>query len=199
MSCLTVEQDPDDPYFICLIWEGEKVQTVHKRLFSRHLRDFHRAADKKSFLELLQKAELNIAHRLGIYLLARRGYFSAELKERLQRRRLSEEAIDRVIFDFVQKGYIDDSSRLDRWIAKEFEKGHGSKWIYQMLKKKVSSEEIKRLSSKIQKMENASLQKYLSKRSQMKVSKDRKKQIAQLLRRGYSYEAIRSAGLELFT
>ncbi|MBI3236431.1 MAG: RecX family transcriptional regulator [Chlamydiales bacterium] len=131
--------------------------------------------------------------------MARRGYFSSELKERLQRKRFSEKAIDRVVYDLIQKGYIDDAGRLEAWISKEFAKGHGSKWIYQAFKKKVGKEEIQRFLPAIQEGEKASLEKYLSRRASQRALKDRKKLIRQLLQRGYSYQTIRSVGLTSFT
>ncbi|MBS0652128.1 MAG: RecX family transcriptional regulator [Verrucomicrobia bacterium] len=170
------------------------MRSVRKSLFSRRLSSLRACNEKGEFLAKFQEIESQAARAEGVRLLARKGYFGPELKQKLMLKGISEEAAGEAVQYFEQKGYIHDGNRAVGVARRELKKGHGPQYIFQMLKhKKISSSEVAKLRPVIEKEEKQSLQAYLKKRSSALQGKDRRKIIAQLLRRGFSYEAVQEA------
>ncbi len=194
MSRLRLEGDSQNPLMLHVIWGEEWVQTVCKSLFVSRLSCLQECKEKEEFLAKFREIEVQAARAEGVRLLARKARFGRELKQRLMLRGISEVAAGQTVRYFEQKGYIHDGNRAENLVHQELRKGHGPQYIFQMLKhKKIASDEIARLRPLIEKGENQSLQAFLKKRSSTLKEKDRKKLISQLLRRGYSYEAIQKA------
>lgn len=191
MSLLRFEGDLKNPSLLHIYWDGEQVRTVCKSLFIRRLSVFRGCCDKREFWIKFQEIEAQAARAEGVRLLARKGYFGPELKQKLIQKGISEEVADKAVEYFEQKGYIHDRNRAEGVARRELKKGHGPQYIFQMLKqKKISKEDVANLRPLIEKEEKQSLQAYLKKRSSALQGKDRRKVAAQLLRRGFSYEAI---------
>lgn len=194
MNKLRFEGDLQNPSLLHIYWDEECVQTVHKPLFFRRLGSLRACSDKGEFLAKFQEVEAQAARAEGVRLLARKGYFGPELKQKLMLKGISEEAADKAVQYFEQKGYIHDGNRAEGVARRELKKGHGPQYIFQKLKhKKISSAEVAKLRPLIEREEKQSLQAYLKKRSSALQGKDRRKIIAQLLRRGFSYEAVQEA------
>lgn len=196
MSCLHIELDQNNSSLLHIAWGDEWERVVHKSLFIRSLGKLRACREKEEFLTLFRELEGKIARAEGVRLLSRRGYFGHELKQKLLFKGLSEGAAAEAVSYFEQKGYINDGSRAESLIRHELNKGHGPQHIYQVLKhKKIAAREIDQHRALIENEEKRSLQAYLKKvssRLKKKDFKEKRKLIAQLLRRGYSYEAIRS-------
>jgi len=194
MSLLRSEGDLKNPSLLHIYWDGELVRIVYKSLFIRHLNVLRECCGKEEFLVKFQEIEAQAARAEGVRLLARKGYFGPELKQKLVLKGISEEAADKAVEYFEQNGYIHDGNRAEGVARRELKKGHGPQYIFQMLKhKKISREEVAKLRPLIEKEEKQSLQAYLKKRSSALQGKDRRKVAAQLLRRGFSYEAVQEA------
>lgn len=65
--------------------------------------------------------------------LARRGYFSSELRQKLIAKGFSEELADEGIRYGMEKGYFDDAHRIRLWIQREFQKGMGLRAVLSKL------------------------------------------------------------------
>lgn len=194
MSKLRFESDLQNPLFLHIIWDEKCVQTVYKSLFIRRLSCLRSCNEKKEFLDKFQQIEAQAARAEGVRLLARKWRFGPELKQKLMLKGISEKTADQTVHYFEQKGYIHDGNGAENVARRELKKGHGPQYIFQMLKhKKISSDEVAKLRPLIEKEEKKSLQAFLKKRSSTSKEKDRRKLIAQLLRRGYSYAAIQDA------
>ncbi len=194
MSKLHFEDDSKNPLLLHIIWDEECVQTVYKLLFVRRLSSLRACSKKEELLAKLQEIEARAAHAEGVRLLARKGYFGHELKHKLMLKGISEATADETVRYFEQKGYIHDGNRAENVVRRELKKGHGPQYIFQMLKhKKISLDEVAKLRPLIEEEEKQSLQAFLKKRSSTSKEKDRRKVIVQLLRRGYSYQAIQDA------
>jgi len=194
MNDLNLESDPEDQTLLHIIWKGERIRTVIKPLFMKHLNFINKCQNKEDFLTQFKALEIRIAKAEGRRLLARKGYFSEELSQRLRFKRLSEEVIDLTIQYLEEKEWIQDRDRLEAMARRELKKGHGLRYILRMLANKTKRpEEIAELKPLIEEGEKESLQAYLNKKSATKYQGDFQKLQAHLLSRGYSYEAVKEA------
>lgn len=193
MSLLRTEVDLENNLALHLYWKDEWVKTIYKPLLFKCLSQLSACREKEEFTSLLHEMECKAAKEEGIRLLARKGYFAAELKQKLLCKLLSEEAVDQAMAFFQQKGYVQDCKRAEAVVRKELEKGKGPQFISQLLKhKKVSSDELMRLKPLIAEEEQSALRRFLQKKSEKLARLDRNKLIAYLLRRGFTYDAIDS-------
>lgn len=192
MSNLCIEECEKNTLHFRIVC-GDVERIVYKNLFIRHLSVLRKCQTQEEFLAVFNELELRIARSEGIRLLSRKGYFKHELQQKLLLKRLSEEAVFQVLLNFEQQGYLNDAERAKGLIRRELKKGKGPQVIYQMLEQK--NLETHTYRSSIASEEKSSLEAYVKKRSlttKMQDRAQRQKVIAQLLRRGFSYGAIRS-------
>ena len=114
-------------------------------------------------------------------ILARRGYFSTELRTKLLRKGYSETVVDQVLRFCVEKGFINDEERCTRVIQSEKAKGRGPRRIAALLRSKGVSCEVEEIDQ-----ENE-IQKLLPK---LQKKYERQKLIQNLVRRGFDLEPI---------
>lgn len=190
MNNLHLEEVENNSLLIRVGWGDEWEQVVSKSLFARSLGKLRACRDKEEFLSVFRELELRIARAEAVRLLARKGYFSHEMRQKLLLKGLSEEAVSQVVQACVQKGYIDDAGRAQGVVRRELKKGHGLRYIDRMLQ----SKNVAR-GTVLATEEETSLRAYLRKQSSkidLSDKQQRTKLIAKLLRRGYSYEMVRS-------
>jgi len=191
MNKLRIESDEQNPLLLHFYWDDDWVKSAYKSLFINYLKALQACVEKEEFLAKFQEIEARVARKEGLRLLARKGYFGSELKQKLILKGISDDTADQVVQHFEQKGYIHDGNRGESIVRRELKKGHGSQYIFQMLKhKKVSSDEIAKLRPLIEKEEKQCLYAYLQKHSSALLRQDRRKLVTKLLRRGYSHESI---------
>ncbi len=191
MNKLHSEVDQKDPRVLKIYWEGELFRTVTKFLFIRELNKLRFCEEKDDFLKKFQEVEVQAARKEVVRLLSKKSYFTEELRKKLLQRGICESIVELTLLYCEEKGFVDDSSRTERLIMSEFQKGHGSQYIYFKLKqKKIPSSEVAKFRAFIATEEKRSLQNFL-KKGRKKV-KEGHQLIAQLLRRGYSYESVQS-------
>ncbi|MFI5333720.1 MAG: regulatory protein RecX [Chlamydiales bacterium] len=76
-----------------------------------------------------QKTEEERARAYVLFLLARRGYFEQEIREKMRRKGYSAEIIEKMITLCVQKGYINDEARVKNVIESKQARGRGPRRI----------------------------------------------------------------------
>jgi regulatory protein len=191
MASFSSQVDEENPFLHQLFWQEEWIAALPHTLFVKHRKSLERCRDKTDFIAELSKIVGRAAQIEAIRILSRKGYFKQELVDKLVDKGFSEEVAQHAVDEMEGKGYINDRQRAEKIIQRELAKGHGPKYICQLLKhKRVSSSIISALVPLIKESETQSLSTHLTKRSQVS---DRKKAVARLLRRGYSYEAIQQA------
>ncbi len=117
-------------------------------------------------------------------LLARKAYFSKQLRLKLAEKGYPKEEIEALIAEFIRRGWLNDQELANRYVEQQRQKGYGARRIALQLREKAGqvevaleeSEEV--LAALIQK-------KYLG-----KLQENRNKVIQALLRRGFSYDLI---------
>lgn len=192
MSPLRVEGDLQNPSLLHICWGEEWARTVYKNLFVKYLSVLKGCREKQEFLAKFEEIESQAARAEGIRLLARKGYFGPELRQKLELKGISEKAADEAVEFLKSKGYIHDGNRAEGVARRELSKGHGPQYIFQLLKQKgISTEDVAKLRPLVREEERRSLLAYLNKRSSAFEGKNRKSIAAHLLRRGFSYETIK--------
>lgn len=117
-------------------------------------------------------------------LLARKAYFSKQLRRKLSEKGYPKEEIEALIAEFIRRGWLNDQELANRYVEQQQQKGYGARRIALQLREKAGqvdvalgeSEEV--LATLIQK-------KYLG-----KLQENRDKVIQALLRHGFSYDLI---------
>ncbi|MCB1084519.1 MAG: regulatory protein RecX [Chlamydiia bacterium] len=126
----------DSKRFTKVYFDGEPVQELHRRLFRLHFRILSRAKSKEELLKALRQIEIKVSRGLVYKWLAERGYLKAELKTKLKRYKLSEEAIEEVIKECQKLGYLDDEREGKLFIRGQMRKGYGPQMIAYKLTQK---------------------------------------------------------------
>lgn len=129
--------------------------------------------------------------------LARRSFFTEELREKLIQKGFSKEAIDKVLDFCVQQGFLDDQKLIQQLVEKARDKGFGSKAIWFKLCGKVGIDHsfLQQVIRDTDKKQVESLKKFMQKKTfqtQHLDPKQKSRLIAKMLRRGYCYHEIMS-------
>ena len=115
--------------------------------------------------------------------LARRGYFSSELRAKLLRKGYSAKVADKVLGMFTERGFINDEERRTCVIQNEKAKGRGPRRIAALLRSKGVHCELEGID------QEKEIQKLLPK---LQKKYERQKLIQHLVRRGFDFASILS-------
>lgn len=117
-------------------------------------------------------------------LLARKAYFSKQLRKKLSEKGYPEEEIEPLMKELTQRGWLNDQELGARYVEQQRQKGYGAKMIALKLREKAGYLDIA-IGDEEETLKALIKKKYLS-----KLAEKREKVIQALLRRGYSYELI---------
>jgi SOS response regulatory protein OraA/RecX len=172
---------------ILLKLDEEPWKKICKSLFINSLPFLAASKDVAELEERWRETENKAAKRLSLYLLARRSYFSEELKRKLKLKFLSPSAIEYALCACKRLGYLDDERAKELFIEKERRRGRGPQLIACKLRERGVSAEVK--SDQIAEM-RALLKTRYQKRD-LKDFKERQKVARLLLQRGFDFELIK--------
>lgn len=178
-----------------VLWDGLPWKEVCKSLFIKDLINFPNCQSKQEFEQQFICLEKKIAKKYLLYLLSKRGFFSAELEAKLLSKGFSPRIVQAAIEDCCQKGFLDDAQRMDHLMARELERGKSIRAICFKLsqKKIISNSQRCDYLHQAAAFDQKALQKWLQKnngRIKWNHPLERKKLIAKLYRRGFSLELI---------
>ena len=165
--------------------EGKLWRTLSPGPFSPILRG------ASSFEELqanLHLEEPKTALRVAVHLLAKQALTRAQLIDRLERRGFLPDIAKKTAARCVDEGWIDDTAWTKSYIAARLARGYGKKRIELELKQKGLTwpEDCRPVNSE-------TLQRLIEKRySDIQDSKERRRAVTSLLRRGFDLEEILS-------
>lgn len=139
----------------------------------------------------IEEAEIKTGWNYALKALSRRALFCEQLREKLEKRLLSEEAIDAVLEKVKRYGFVNDEELLRAYVTSAFTRGRGPRRVlYDLMRKSKLSKEI--IEKEILKQMPFDLcvdkAKKLAKRYTLPEQK--KRAIAFLLRRGFSYDVV---------
>lgn len=130
--------------------------------------------------------------------LARKSYFSEELVVKLREKSVPNETIDRIIQEFKDKLFLNDTEWVENFIRNQSEKGRGPQQIIVKLRQKrvpseiiaVYREQVQDSSSQRDNIKRLLVKKYRSRN--LKDPRERQKVIASLLRKGFDFSEIKN-------
>ena len=132
------------------------------------------------------------AEAYALFCLAGRSYHSQILKDKMLKKGYAKLEVDEIIGKLKNMGYLNDEEWLLRFVENKTAQGYGLRMIaYLLLQKKIA------MPPTFEEEASSILDFVLRKGLDKKMLKD--KLIAYLLRRGFSYEAIKETLLELKT
>ncbi|MBA2726860.1 MAG: regulatory protein RecX [Parachlamydiaceae bacterium] len=182
------------PELINLFLDGEEWKGGHLSILGR--RPQIEGNDQLECEEKLKALEYKGARNFIIRRLAKRNYFSGELKTALSKRLVSTSTITKVVNEFVEMGYLNDREWVESTVRCLQRQKYGAKAIGMKLRAKgvpegLANEAISSQCDKVSQREN--IQRLLATRYRSRKltdPKEKQKVVAALARKGYSFEEI---------
>lgn len=191
-----LKNNPSHLLDLDIYWEDELLYTVNKKMFFKELQRLTNCPSRQEFIQTFSLLEVKLAKQAVVNLLARKGYLSQELEKKLSAKGFSPQAIDQAISSAKRGGYVDDAQELARFMRSEARKGRGPQMtLFKLKQKQVPEEALQQIKSDMFGSEHQVLQEWVKKKridSNFKDHKERHRCYAQLMRRGFSLEAIRA-------
>lgn len=117
-------------------------------------------------------------------LLARKAYFSKQLRQKLLEKGYPKGEIEDLIAEFIRRGWLNDQELASRYVEQQRQKGYGARRIALQLREKAGQVDVQ-LGESEEVLVALIQKKYLG-----KLAENRGKVIQALLRRGFSYDLI---------
>ena len=194
---LCVQEGEVDVRYLEIYWENHLVDRLCKPLFFGRLKTLSSCQSMQECQEAIQKIETHLVKSEVLRMLARKSYFSDEIRQKLHLKGFSERAIAYALEVALKGGFSDDSQKTQRLIEREQRKGYGAQSIiFKLKQKKIPAEDLQLLKGNMVLEEKKSLQELLQKKYSRVDWKDpvsKRRALAQLQRRGFSFESIREA------
>ena len=127
----------EDPRFLELKLNGAVWREVHKASFARKLSSLKACATQEALREAFFKLECSVSQLSALRLLAKRDYFTAEMRKRLKDKKLSQRAVDHALEKCHALGYLDDERLTSLYASSLKRKGKGPRYIAQKLKERL--------------------------------------------------------------
>jgi len=118
-------------------------------------------------------------------LLAKKAYFSKQLKAKLVEKGYGEEEIASFMAQLTERGWLNDQELAERYVARQIEKGNGARVVAMKLREKAGN-----IDCVIEESEEA-LAAFVRKRYLKDLPEKKNKVIGALMRRGFSYDLIK--------
>lgn len=169
---------------ICLMVEEKLWRVCSKKLFCKHIKALQRAASPAQLQEEWLLLEQQVAYQELLRYLSWKGYFSCQLREKLQKKWFSSQAIDSAIARCEKVGYLNDRERAEQLAAALQAKGKGPRFIELEVKRR-SGVQLSLGEAREEQREAVLL--FLSKNR----GKSREQLMRALARRGFDFAIIR--------
>ena len=180
-----------------IVVDGEPCQIIHTAVFGKNPRLPDIQAGQ-GWSEVFEAWEYKRAKGYVIWRLSSQSYHSQQLARLLRERYVSAETIERVLQECQEWGYLDDSAWLASFVARHRQRLSGRALIAKLRSKGLDADALQAVpelcgdaNDEIAAVQQLLETRYRSKSLTEPASK--KKVIASLLRRGYSYELVREA------
>ncbi len=189
---LEINISEEEPDYLELKVEGEIWRKIPKNLFINKLSELRSSFSLMELKEKLQKFEEEGAYKSILRLLARKSYFSKEVRLKLTQKGFSMVAIDKVIDKCLERGYLNDAEQRERMVRSEMRKGKGPLLIAAKLKHKEGALPFTGIKKEDQQSSIKALIPKLSKKYDLSTREGKGKLFQALQRRGFETESILS-------
>ena len=136
------------------------------------------------------------AFAIAVRILTYRDHSMFELRQKLQRRGVTDAVIDDLVPRLQDIGYLDDHRFAEQWVRKRYADGYGPRFIrYELQEKKVATQFIEDVLSQYETLWESKIQALWQKKYQHlpQTQVNYAKSIQYLERRGFAYAAIKQA------
>lgn len=191
---ITLEFQEPHLKIVTICVDGSPWRKVYKSLFYKELMNLLNKCEKGAFFFEFEVLEKKLSRSFAIKVLATRSLFSGELKKKLMERGISPEIAEITVAYCVEKGFIDDLRQQEQFIESARRKGFGNRGILHLLKQKNRTDDFQVLpllsSDESEKEALRRLIDKLSRRGDLRDPGIKRKLIAKLLRRGFSFDLV---------
>lgn len=183
MQKYSLRRSAIDPDFLEIVLEGIAIQEIAVPFKIRY---FPPSFDTEEEVRLwLAQMEEKLLKSSAYRLLARRSYSKTMLQQKLKEKRFSSSQIEKIVDEFEKLGYLSDADYAEMLIQQKMRQGYGPLHIERVFRDQGLDVCI------VRKRMNQQMQKEAIKKWLVKLrGKDKSKQIAFLLRRGFDYSVI---------
>lgn len=181
------------------IWIDEELwQEIDRRLFAKRDDLPQECLSIEDFSKQFSLIEYEVARLLALKSLARRNLSSFELKRLLTQRLIGEATVKRVVGECVNQGLINDQDWIDALVRGEIRRGKAARFIEAKLRFKGVPPPLIATALVLLKEQTSPREQILAllkgkwKGRNLYDEKERKRIIAACIRRGFSYEDIKT-------
>lgn len=139
MQKLKIIEDPEDSFWLNIMWEEDLWKKIYKPLFMRKLRSLFSAENLQEVERLFLELEEKTAKSFAVRSLSKKAMLSVELLKKLREKGISEESAQKTLVFCRKIGAIQDKELLESRVASELRKGHGLRYIQAKWKVEVNS------------------------------------------------------------
>ncbi len=180
---MEIRQSTFDPNFWEVLSDGIVLQEIAVSFPLKNIpRYFANLEEINSWLE---KTEYKRVKNAALYLVARRSYSKAMLFKKLKDKKFSQKQCLKVIGEFETLGYLSDHDYAQMLLEQKMRQGYGPRYIEQYFR-------TKGLDPKLVKITVVEEKQAMKKWEQKIRGKEPQKKIAFLLKKGFSFDAIRN-------
>ena len=190
MSKIKIVRDSSE---LSIFFEGELWKKISRTVFFNSLSDLYRATSIEEAEEIFFTLERKAAKALAIRCLGRRSWFSLELRQKMQDKGLSSEAISEALLFCEKMGALDDVSLAKIRTERELRRGKGQVAALIKIKRWVDVEAVSLDLCKIKELEKEALLQYIQKKRidvEVLSFNEKGKLYLVLMRRGFKRENI---------
>ena len=139
---IQIVQSTNNQSFIEVFVNGELWKLIDKSLYKNYLRKIKGCSSIKELDALFKTIEEQIAKEYAYKLLSFRGYMKAELKKKLEKRKITHQTCLEVIDALEKKGYLNEKRDANLYIESSIRKGRGPLLVKKTLALKLENEEL---------------------------------------------------------
>lgn len=179
---------------ICVFLDSGITLPLYKSEVSKFHIELEGILSKSVFLEIMEILQKRARER-ALYLLKTKDKTEKEIRDKLRLEKYPDDVIEKVIEFLTQYGYVDDGRFAHHYLECYKERKSTRQIQSELLQKGISQECIRKLLEECPCDEEKAIQKYLQKK-RIELSsvspKETQKIYANLMRKGFSYEAIQN-------
>lgn len=139
---IKIQQSINNQSFMEIYIDGESWKLIDKSLYKNYLRKLTECSSIKELKALFMTIEMQVAKEYAYKLLSFRGYMKAELRKKLEKRKISHRTCLEVIQSLEKKGHLNEKRDANLYIESSLKKGKGPLLLKKTLSLRLESEEL---------------------------------------------------------
>ncbi len=139
---IKIHQSANNQGLIEIYIDDKPWKLIDKSLYKNHLRKLTESSSIEEIKTLFMTIEMQVAKEYAYKLLSFRGYMKAELRKKLEKRKIGHQTCLEVIQSLEKKGHLNEKRDANLYIESSLKKGKGPLLLKKTLSLRLESEEL---------------------------------------------------------